>query len=257
MGTGAITQYVDLAQLILYVFWAFFFGLIYYLTLESKREGFPLEYDQAGKVRRDPGLIGMPAPKIYKTQFHGDIVNPRPEPLDVIRNARPAHRFNGAPLEPIGNPMLAAVGPGSYANRPDYPDLTFEGQPVIVPMRILPGFAVAKPDIDPRGLPVVGADGARGGVIKEIWVDRAEMVIRYLELETTAENGSRRVMLPMNFARVQSKKIAVQSILGNQFAEVPAIKSQDQITMLEEERVMAYYGAGTLYATPERREPLI
>jgi photosynthetic reaction center H subunit len=257
MGTGAITQYVDLAQLILYVFWAFFFGLIYYLTLESKREGFPLEYDQAGKVRRDPGLIGMPAPKIYKTQFHGDIVNPRPEPLDVIRNARPAHRFNGAPLEPIGNPMLAAVGPGSYANRPDYPDLTFEGQPVIVPMRILPGFAVAKPDIDPRGWPVVGADGARGGVIKEIWVDRAEMVIRYLELETTAENGSRKVMLPMNFARVQSKKIAVQSILGNQFAEVPAIKSQDQITMLEEERVMAYYGAGTLYATPDRREPLI
>jgi photosynthetic reaction center H subunit len=56
---------------------------------------------------------------------------------------------------------------------------------------------------------------------------------------------------------VQSKKIAVESILGNQFADVPAIKSQDQITMLEEERVMAYYGGGTLYATPERREPLI
>jgi photosynthetic reaction center H subunit len=124
-------------------------------------------------------------------------------------------------------------------------------------MRILPGFTVAKPDIDPRGLPVVGADGTRGGIIKEIWVDRAEMVIRYLELETTAENGSRKVMLPMNFARVQSKKIAVESILGNQFADVPAIKSQDQITMLEEERVMAYYGGGTLYATPERREPLI
>ena len=257
MGTGAITQYVDLAQLILYVFWAFFFGLIYYLTLESKREGFPLEYDQAGKVRRNPGLIGMPAPKIYKTQFHGDIVNPRAEPLDIISKARPAHRFNGAPLEPIGNPMLAAVGPGAYANRPDYPDVTFEGQPVIVPMRILPGFTVAKPVIDPRGLPVVGADGTRGGIIKEIWVDRAEMVIRYLELETTAENGSRKVMLPMNFARVQSKKIAVESILGNQFADVPAIKSQDQITMLEEERVMAYYGGGTLYATPERREPLI
>ena len=73
MGTGAITQYVDLAQLILYVFWAFFFGLIYYLTLESKREGFPLEYDQAGKIRRNPGLIGMPPPKVFKTQFHGDV----------------------------------------------------------------------------------------------------------------------------------------------------------------------------------------
>ncbi|CAN1506148.1 puhA, photosynthetic reaction center H subunit [Burkholderiaceae bacterium] len=257
MGTGAITQYVDLAQLILYLFWAFFFGLIYYLTLESKREGFPLEYDQAGKVRRNPGLIGMPAPKVFKTQFHGDVINPRDEPLDVITGARPAHRFNGAPLEPTGNPMLDCVGPGAYANRPDYPDLTFEGKPVIVPMRILQDFKVAKQDIDPRGLMVVGADGVRGGVIKDIWVDRAEMVIRYLELETTAENGSRKVMLPMNFARVQRTRIAVQSILGHQFAEVPAIKNHEQITMLEEEKVMAYYGGGTLYATPERREPLI
>ena len=27
METGAITQYVDVAQLVLYVFWIFFFGL--------------------------------------------------------------------------------------------------------------------------------------------------------------------------------------------------------------------------------------
>jgi len=27
--------------------------------------------------------------------------------------------------------------------------------------------------------------------------------------------------------------------------------------MLEEEKITAYYGAGTLYATPERQEPLI
>jgi photosynthetic reaction center H subunit len=26
---------------------------------------------------------------------------------------------------------------------------------------------------------------------------------------------------------------------------------------LEEEKVMAYYGGGTLYATPDRQEPLI
>jgi uncharacterized protein with PQ loop repeat len=31
MQTGAITQYVDVAQLVLYMFWIFFFGLIYYL----------------------------------------------------------------------------------------------------------------------------------------------------------------------------------------------------------------------------------
>ncbi|MBT5489522.1 MAG: photosynthetic reaction center subunit H, partial [Halieaceae bacterium] len=31
MGTGAITEYMDLAQLALYVFWIFFFSLVIYL----------------------------------------------------------------------------------------------------------------------------------------------------------------------------------------------------------------------------------
>jgi photosynthetic reaction center H subunit len=38
---------------------------------------------------------------------------------------------------------------------------------------------------------------------------------------------------------------------------VPKTKSQYQITMLEEEKISAYYGAGTLYATPARQEPLL
>jgi photosynthetic reaction center H subunit len=40
--TGAITGYVDVAQLALYAFWAFFFGLILYLRREDRREGYPL-----------------------------------------------------------------------------------------------------------------------------------------------------------------------------------------------------------------------
>ena len=67
MGTGAITQYVDVAQLALYAFWVFFAILVYYLTVEGKREGFPLEYDQAGKVRRAEGIAAMPKPKTFKT----------------------------------------------------------------------------------------------------------------------------------------------------------------------------------------------
>ena len=43
MGFGAITQYVDVAQIVLYMFWAFFAGLIIYLIRENKREGYPLE----------------------------------------------------------------------------------------------------------------------------------------------------------------------------------------------------------------------
>ena len=46
METGAITQYVDVAQLVLYAFWAFFFGLIYYLQRESHREGYPMDSDR-------------------------------------------------------------------------------------------------------------------------------------------------------------------------------------------------------------------
>ena len=61
MGTGAITQYVDVAQLALYAFWVFFAILIYYLTIESKREGFPLEYDQAGIAAMPSARRTLPA----------------------------------------------------------------------------------------------------------------------------------------------------------------------------------------------------
>jgi photosynthetic reaction center H subunit len=65
----------------------------------------------------------------------------------------------------------------------------------------------------------------------------------------------------MNFCRVQDdrvsgRKVKVQSILGAQFESVPGVRTAGQITLLEEERIMAYYGGGTLFATPERREPL-
>ncbi|NCZ59008.1 MAG: photosynthetic reaction center subunit H, partial [Betaproteobacteria bacterium] len=43
----------------------------------------------------------------------------------------------------------------------------------------------------------------------------------------------------------------------SQFEGVPGIKHPDQVTFLEEERIMAYYGAGTLYADPDRAEPII
>ena len=47
--TGAITGYIDVAQLVLYAFWVFFAGLIYYLHRENKREGYPLLTDKAGE----------------------------------------------------------------------------------------------------------------------------------------------------------------------------------------------------------------
>ena len=50
MGTGAITQYVDVAQLVLYAFWIFFAGLVYYLVRENHREGYPMETEDGRGV---------------------------------------------------------------------------------------------------------------------------------------------------------------------------------------------------------------
>jgi photosynthetic reaction center H subunit len=256
MATGAITEYIDVAQLVLYAFWVFFFGLVYYLTLEGKREGFPLEYDIRGETRRAEGIIGMPAPKTFHTEYWGDVTQPKNEPLEKVA-ARPSSYLNGAPLVPTGNPMLEGVGPGAFANRADIPDMTSEGQKRILPGRLLGQFSVAKQDKTPVGMQVIGDDGVVAGVVKELWIDQAEVVIRYFEIETLPEFGGRRVLLPMNFSRIGKDSIKVKSILGNQFALVPGLKSQDQITLLEEEKIMAYFGGGTLYATPERQEPLI
>jgi photosynthetic reaction center H subunit len=50
--------------------------------------------------------------------------------------------------------------------------------------------------------------------------------------------------------------VVVRSILGHQFGQVPGTRSAEQVTLLEEEKIMAYYGAGTLYAEASRGDPL-
>jgi photosynthetic reaction center H subunit len=52
---------LDLAQLVLYAFWAFFFGLVFYLRREDKREGYPLLGDRPGE--RVEGFPAVPPPK--------------------------------------------------------------------------------------------------------------------------------------------------------------------------------------------------
>ena len=141
------------------------------------------------------------------------------------------------------------------ANRADVPDHTPEGEAKIVPLRTQPEYGVATQDDDPRGLPVVGDDDEVAGTVNELWMDRSEMMFRYIEVKLN--DSGRTVMLPVPFARITKDKVKVHAILAHQFADVPGLRNADQITMLEEEKICAYYGAGTLYATPERQEPLV
>ncbi len=252
MGKGAITLYVDVAQLVLYMFWIFFAGLIYYLIREGHREGYPMVSEGDGWIE---GWPPTPAPKTYLLDNGQEIQIPRESEPTQALNAERAYRTSSSPLEPTGDPLLAGVGPGSWsALRPDEADLDHHGEPKIVPLSMAPALGVSARDTDPRGLPLLGANGDKAGTIRDLWIDRGEMTFRYLEAEIA---GGRRVLVPMPFASVAHGGVTVDALYAEQFAGVPATRATDRVTLLEEERITAYYGAGTLYADPSRAEPLV
>jgi photosynthetic reaction center H subunit len=257
MNTGYLFADWDIAQIAIWLFWGFFAALIYYLHREDKREGYPLEDEFSTPYGLREGFPGIPKPKTFVLPHGGTRTVPKPwVPGKKELNAKPAYRGENAPLDPVGNPLLAGVGPGSWNNdRPDVPDLTHEGIPKLVPLRVARDYDIDSRDPDPRGKDVLGADGASGGKVVDAWVDRSEHIFRYLEVE--AANG-RRVLLPVNFTKVRGDgTVTVRAILGSQFGDVPGLANPDQVTLLEEEKVVAYYGAGTLYATADRKEPFL
>jgi len=65
------------------------------------------------------------------------------------------------------------------------------------------------------------------------------------------------VLLPITGALIKKARrhVLVDAVTAAQFADVPKTASPDQVTFYEEERIVAYYGGGYLYATPSRTEP--
>lgn len=256
---GEITGNIDVAQVVLYVFWIFFAGLIYYLRREDRREGYPL-FSEPSNTYKDPGLIFIPPPKTFKLAHGGEVSAPNGKADLRTHSMKKVEPWPGAPFEPVGDPMTAAVGPGSYAQRADVPDQMLDGSPRLRPLRAAPGFALSARDPDARGLPVIGADGVVAGTISDVWVDRMEVIVRYLEVELTqaeTEGAKPRVLLPINFARINAYRgqVEVHALLARHFASVPTLADADRVTLLEEDKITAYYGAGTLYADPRRAEP--
>ena len=249
---GNITGYIDLAQILLYVFWIFFAGLIWYLVLEGHREGYPMESGSSGRavIKGFP----IPEPKTFLLEGGRSVTVPDLTRKEPAYNAVASHPSSGSPIEPTGDAMNAAVGAGAYSNREDVPERTTHGVPLIQPLRIASDFSVAPQDVDPRGLPVMAGDGKQGGTVKDIWIDSAEMMFRYLEVEIT---GGKTVLLPITFSLIRRNQVEVHAIYARHFAAVPALKNPDQVTKLEEEKITAYYGGGTLYADVKRSEPLI
>ncbi len=252
MGTGAITGYVDVAQLVLYVFWIFFAGLIYYLARENRREGYPLETHRG---TTHDGWIGVPSPKTYLLRDGSEIQVPSGSAGAQNVQAERTYDNEGSPLDPVGNPLLAGLGSGAWAARADHPDLDAHDQPKFRPLAMVPEMRVSKNDPDPRGMQVLDPYGESAGTVRELWVDAPEMMFRFLDVELA--DGSRRALVPMTFCRITREAVYVHALLAHQWADVPATRSPDSITLLEEEKIAAYFGAGLLFAEPKRTEPLV
>jgi len=245
---------IDFAVISVFLFVAFFVTLILYLRREDRREGYPLEEDSNGLVRSNGGLLFTALPKTFHLQNGGTVTVPNKNRDRRTIAARRTSVSPGSPSVPTGNPLVDGVGPGAYAERAKVPDRTAHGDPKIVPMRVATNFWIAKGDADPRGMLVLGADNAVAGAVKDVWVDRAEWTIRYLEV---ALNSGGTVLLPITGALIKKARrhVLVDAITAAQFADVPKTASPDQVTFYEEERIVAYYGGGYLYATPSRTEP--
>ena len=121
-------------------------------------------------------------------------------------------------------------------------------------MRVEETFKVDPSSTDPRGLEVKGLEGKVAGMCVDLWVDRSEHLIRYLEIKTPSGKSK---LAPFNLCVISAKGVAVASLMSSQFEDIPELKNQNTLTLLEEDKIMAYFGAGTLMAYPRRRESFL
>lgn len=251
-----LTPGIDVALLVLWAFVLFFITLVVYLRREDRREGYPLEHELDGRLESPGGVLLTATPKTFILPFgHGTVTTQQGEREPVQIAARRVENFAGAPYTPTGNPLADGVGPAAWANRARRPDLDFEGHPRLVPLSKADGFTIDRADPTLLGWPVVGADGQVAGKVADLWIDKADRLVRYLQLD--AEGGV--LLAPMMMASVDKRRrrVVIDALTAAQFAGVPRLESDTQVTLYEEERVAAYFGGGYLYATPDRQEPFL
>ncbi len=239
----------DLASLAIWLFWGFFALLVYYLQTENMREGYPLETED-GAPAPNQGPFPLPKPKTFLLPHgRGSVTVPNYErEAREVALARTAVS-EGFPHAPTGDPMVDGVGPASWAPRRDIPELDGHGHNKIVPMAVSGTFSVSA-GRDPRGLPVQAGDLEVVGTISDMWVDAPEQLVRYLQIDLNS--GAKR-LVPMPMVKIWQDRVRINSLSSDLFDGVPATKSMTEVTLLEEDKISAYYAGGTLYAAAKRK----
>ena len=247
----------DLASAAIWLFWIFFALLVFYLQTENMREGYPLETDD-GQTSPNQGPFPVPEDKTFRLPHgRGELTVPSGQRGDRNDLAlEQSSKAAGSPFLPTGDAMADGVGPASWAPRRDVPELDAHGHDKIKPMSALEDFAVSS-GRDPRGKPVVTGDGEVVGRITDMWVDVPEQYVRFLTMDVNPEGTGKIRLIPANFAKIKSDRVVIRSLHAHNIEGIPTIKSDTSVTLLEEEKIMAWFGGGTLYATPDRAEPVI
>jgi photosynthetic reaction center H subunit len=213
------------------------------------REGYPLETEDGAKAPNQ-GPFPLPKQKTFLLRDgRGEVTVP-----DYEREAREVALARtavseGFPHAPTGDPMLDGVGPASWAPRRNIPELDGHGHNKIIPLSTAGGFAVSA-GRDPRGLPVQASDHQFVGRISDMWIDAPEQLVRYLEV--TLDSGGKR-LIPMPMAKIKSDRVKVDSIPSDLFGSVPTTRATTEVTLLEEDKISAFYGGGTLFAADRKK----
>ncbi len=200
MIRGAI-GHLDVAQIVLYAFFAFFAGpALVSCAQEDRREGYPLESETPMRLQAARPWLFIPSPKTFRLA-DGSMVT-APTLLETTRDPSTPPRSNPGPARRsnrLAIRCLLASAPAPGTVRPDVPYKTADGHDLVAPLRVATNFAVAADGGNPLGFTVIGGDRKAAGTIKDLWVDRAESLLRYYEIALTSGKS---VLVPVHFADV-------------------------------------------------------
>ncbi len=154
-----------------------------------------------GPLQQEPWLF-VPPKKTFVLP-HGQGIKQVPDLKRDTRtfSSRRIAPAPGYPSEPVGNPLLAGIGPGSWAERSDKPDVTAHGDARIVPLRVAEGFGRRRLPWIRAVLPFSAATSRRPAPSRDLGRPcRTPDPLLRVELA----GGARSVLLPNNFVVFQT-----------------------------------------------------
>jgi photosynthetic reaction center H subunit len=101
---------------------------------------------------------------------------------------------------------------------------------------------------------VFGLDRKVAGTVVDLWVDKSDVLLRYVEVELVG--SGKRVLIPLGVVSWRGEgPVTCETATCAQIAAAPATAHPERVTLREEDRISGYFGGGELYAQPGDSEP--